>query len=408
MMSMLKQCNHKAAFLENLLQVNRQAGVAPEILDLIESYATLRISRNKELAFYSTTRPISDQDKELQTFLQKNSHIDQCALNFLSNYYLEMKASRLRCIFSNEHLAHILGTPLNKLRFLGQDNKGNYSRFNIPKNNGKARAILAPKLQLKQVQRKINDLILQRVPLNNKAEGFRKKRSIITNASHHLGQNIVIKIDLCDFFPSIGFERVLGMFLSLGYPRQVALLLSNLSTFNRVLPTGAPTSPAISNIIARKLDKRFVNLGTQKSFEYSRYADDIAISSSDENIVRMVPFFKMIIESEGFVVNEEKLRILRNSRRQKVTGIVVNQKPNIDRREVRKIRAVLHNCKNGNIQEQSWIWAEKEKNLNHPKAYTVNAFKKSLGARIHFIKMVNQEVGKNLLSEYKNIFDHDC
>ena len=256
------------------------------------------------------------------------------------------------------------------------------------------------------MQRKINEHLLQNVPLNNQAEGFRKKRSIVTNALHHLDKKILIKMDLRDFFTSIDFKRVFEMFCSLGYPRQVALLLTNLSTHNRILPTGAPTSPAISNIISRRLDKRFVRLGEKNNFNYSRYADDLAISSSEEKIVKMIPFFKKIIVDEGFEVNEDKLRILRNGRRQKVTGIVVNQKANIDRRDIRKIRAVLHNCKQDGIRGQATLWAEKEKQMRHPRLYTAKEFKKSMGARINFIKMVNPEVGDKLLTEFHTIFTH--
>lgn len=242
------------------------------------------------------------------------------------------------------------------------------------------------------------------MPLNNHAEGFRKKRSILTNAARHLGRRVLIKIDLRDFFPSIGFDRVFGMFLSLGYPRQVALLMTNLTTHNRVLPTGAPTSPAISNIISRKLDKRFVRLGEKNGFSYSRYADDLAFSSSGEHIIKMIPFLKEIIHDEGFTVNEDKLRILRNSGRQKLTGIIVNEKPNIDRREVRKIRAVLHNCKQGNASEQARHWARREKGLLFPELYSEDTFRKSLHARINFIRQVNQKTGDILLTEFQEIF----
>lgn len=102
-MTMSKLCDNKTAFLEHLLQVNQQAGVAPDVLDLIESYANLRFSRNKELTFYTTNRPVAPQDKKLLEFLQKNSQVDQRALNFLIAYYREMKSSNLTCRTFGSH-----------------------------------------------------------------------------------------------------------------------------------------------------------------------------------------------------------------------------------------------------------------------------------------------------------------
>jgi len=314
-----------------------------------------------------------------------------------------MKNAGLTCLFTCSHLSHILDVPLKRLRFLARDN-GSYYKFSIPKANGTKRVIMAPKPDLKVVQRKINHLILQKVRLNNRAEGFRKKRSIVTNSLHHLQKKVVVKMDIRDFFPSIDFERVFGVFCSLGYPRGVSLLLTDLSTCQRVLPTGAPTSPAISNIICRKLDKRLVLLCEKSGFEYSRYADDITVSGNSEQVVKMIPLYRRIIVDEGFKVNEEKLRITRSGRRQKVTGIIVNRKMNIDRREIRKLRAVLNNCRHGSIEEQADMWASREKKCTAPFNYPVEKFKKSLHARISFVKMVNPQMGHRLLDEFHSVF----
>ena len=397
-------CNEKKLFLENLLLVNRQAGVDSEVVDLIESYARLRLARNRKVDFYEA-RPsaVIKKDPMLQDFLQKNSQLDQRALNFLTAYYLEMKNAGLTCLFNCAHLSHVLNVPLKKLRFMARDSCS-YYKFAIPKANGTNRIIMAPKPDLKVVQRKINHLILQKVHLNNRAEGFRKKHSIVTNSLHHLKKKVVVKMDIRGFFPSIHFERVFGVFRSLGYPRGVALLLTDLSTCQRVLPTGAPTSPAISNIICRKLDKRLVRLCEKSGFEYSRYADDITVSGNSEQVVKMIPLYRRIIVDEGFEVNEEKLRITRSGRRQKVTGIVVNRKMNIDRREIRKLRAVLNNCRHGSIAEQADIWASSEKKCTAPFTYPVEKFKKSLHARISFVKMVNPQMGGRLLDEFHSVF----
>jgi len=388
-------CKNKERFLENLRFINQRAGVEPEIVDLIEAYARLRLDQDNKIRFYDNK--IRSKDRELDEFLNKNRYLHHRVLNFLASYFLEMKKRRLKCIFNSSHLAYLLKISIRKLNWLANDRIDHYICFHTKKRDGSIREIFAPKSRLKEVQRQILDDLLQKVGLNSHAEGFRKKRSIATNAKRHIGKEIVIKMDVKDFFPSITFERVLGMFISLGYPRQVSLLLTRLATHNGRLPIGAPTSPAISNIICRRLDKRFSKLGEKMSFDYSRYADDITISSNNKGVNKMIPFFKEIMGDEGFEINESKMRILRSGGRQKVTGIVVNKKPNIDKREIRKLRAVIHNCRHKDLKQEVKKWAKKEKNANN--AYTVNAFRSSLLGKMSFVRMVNPKAGKKLLEQ---------
>ena len=396
------RCTENSIFLKNLVVVNQRAGVDSEVIDLLESYASLRLANNRKVDFYNSARPVSENDQALQAFLEKNKHLNERTRNFLISYYQELKDRRLCCIFSTEHLAHLLQTSLPRLYALTR-NRRNYHVFTIKKSNGADREIQAPNRQLKMVQRKILDIILHQVPLNNYAEGFRKKRSILTNATHHVNKKVIVKLDIKDFFPSIDSNRVFGMYLQLGYPRRVAQLLTDLSTVQKRLPTGAPTSPAIANIISRRLDKRFVNLGSKTDFTYSRYADDITISCDTDNILKMIPFFKEIIRDEGFVVNEGKIRILRSGNRQSVTGVVVNEKPNITRRKIKKLRAVLHNSKHGSLHKQAAIWAMREKGLRDYSSYSVVDFYRSLLAKIHFVRMINETAGNTLLSEFHGI-----
>lgn len=397
------QCPDTASFLKTLVEVNLRAGVDPEIVDLLESFAALRLTHHREVDFYNAAKPVSAGDLRLQKFLQKNVHLDQGAKTFLTAYWQEMKGSGLCCIFNCAHLAQLLQTPLDQLYTLSKGRDENYHQYTIKKSSGAPRKIQAPNQQLKTVQRKILDIVLHNVPLNKHAEGFRKNRSILTNAMHHVHNLVLVKLDIQDYFPTITFRRVKGMYLQLGYPRQVATLLSSLSTHWGKLPTGSPTSPAIANIISRKLDKRLAHLGRTAGFSYSRYADDMTISGNDEKIVKMIPFFRQIIKEEGFTLNENKTRIMRSGRRQSVTGIIVNQKPNIYRRELKKLRAVLHNCKHSNLSEQAAQWARKEKAIQIPDNYTTTDFSRSLRAKIQHVKMVNPQAGKKLLAEYNSI-----
>lgn len=129
-------CVNNSTFLENLLQTNRRAGVPEDTLDLIESYASLRLSRNQELNFYSSARPVSPRDRDLQVFLSKNQHLDPRALNFLAAYHQEMKASNLACVYNRDHLAQLLDVPLPRLHSLSSDSRANYHVFTSPKPAG--------------------------------------------------------------------------------------------------------------------------------------------------------------------------------------------------------------------------------------------------------------------------------
>lgn len=391
-------CENKDIFIKNLRAVNERAEVEPDIIDLIEAYASLRLDQDNELRFYDNK--IRFQSKELQQFLNKNSYFDHRVLNFLSSYFLEMDKRGLKCILNSYHLAHILGISRKKLDWLTNDRADHYVCFHTEKRDGAKREILAPKPYLKKVQRQILDELLHRVRLNAHAEGFRKKRSVVTNAVRHTDKAVVIKMDVEDFFPSIIFERVLGMFVALGYPRQTSLLVTRLVTHNGKLPTGAPTSPAISNIICRRMDKRFSRLGQKMEFGYSRYADDITVSSNNKKITRIVPFFKEIIKEEGFAVNEAKTRILRSGRRQKITGVVINKRPNIAREEIKRLRAVIYNCGHKDIKQEMIRWAKNEKKLANPYSYTLGQFRFSLLGRIGFVRMVNPEIGKKLFKQF--------
>ncbi|MBA3016053.1 MAG: reverse transcriptase family protein [Proteobacteria bacterium] len=397
-------CTKQETYLNNLKTINTQAGVEPDLVDIIVAYARLRLERNLAITFYQEgIEKKTTKYPSLRTIIDKNQEADPRALNFLAAYYLEMDRRNLLCIFNRQHLAVTLGVSISNLEKQASTASSKYSHFFAPKKSGGQREILAPHPELKALQRKILDSLLDKVPLNAHAEGFRRKRSIVTNAQRHPDKKIVIKIDIKDFFPSTTANRVFGMFAALGYPKNIAAILTDLTTYQGRLATGAPTSPAISNILCRRLDKRFARLGQANDFSYSRYADDLTISSNHPKVTTMIPFFRQIVSEEGYTVNEKKLRIMRSGSRQQVTGIVVNQKLNIPRHEIRKLRAVIHNCKQKSLKVEIHKWAKLEKNHPNPTLYTEDDFEKSLSAKIHFVKMVNPSAGTKLLVDFKSL-----
>jgi retron-type reverse transcriptase len=293
-------------------------------------------------------------------------------------------------------------------------NDGPYIRFTIPKRDGSERAICAPKPQLRWVQRQVLDKILAHVPAHDAAHGFIPGRSTVTNATPHQGAAVVVKFDLTDFFPTIHYYRVLGLFASLGYAvgdarfsakdhsTHVAPTLARLCCYtpqpwvwgNAVVPQGAPTSPALSNLVCRRLDARLRGLAERNGGVYTRYADDLTFSfkQADVQLGRFRWWVDQVCHQEGFFVNQKKFRVIRASQRQVVTGIVVNDALRIPRDERRRFRAVLHNCRTHGVESQA---------RGHAR------FGDYLRGFASYVYMVHPEEGETLLREVEDLLGPD-
>ena len=184
--------------------------------------------------------------------------------------------------------------------------------------------------------------MLSKVKVHKAAQGFRKKRSIISNATPHLGKNCLLKMDMANFFPSISLPRVIKVFRILGYPPNVSFYLGRLCCLDDVLPQGAATSPALSNIVAKRLDVRLCGLAKKCNLQYTRYADDITFSGNNIS-VRFPEIVHEIIQDEGFVVNTEKTRLCRSRGKRVVTGLSVSgDKLKVPRNYKRRLRQEIH------------------------------------------------------------------
>ena len=228
----------------------------------------------------------------------------------------------------------------------------NYTYVRVPRANGPPRVIERPKARLKEIQRWILGEVLVWIPAHDAAHGFVRGRSARTHASAHLGRRLVMRFDLEDFFASVSAARVYGIFRAAGYPESVAHVLTGLCT-NVVpmdepvsgrlarrlatphLPQGAPTSPALANLAAYRLDCRLAGFG----LTYTRYADDL-VFSTDRNLRRLR--VEPIARDEGFRLNAAKTRVMGHGSRQTVTGVVVNVRPNVPRAEYDLLKAILH------------------------------------------------------------------
>ena len=333
--------------VHNLGLLQQQAGVDPEVAELVCAYARMRADAGKPLVFYNESASIRRLSRSVfhRRFIQKNRNMDPRFLDFLVRYANTMAGRGLPIIYSVDHLAAKRRMSGNRLHWMARNQKRFYTEFQIPKSNGERRTILAPNGALRTQQEWILRRILNGRTSHPCAFGFVPGRSIVDNARRHTGRDVVVRIDLKDFFPTITHREVRKVFERLGYPYRVANLLANLCTVDGHLPQGAPTSPSLSNLVCQRLDRRFAGLRRKLKFWYTRYADDLVFSSNNPKLPSLIPFFKEVIQEEGFEVNDAKVQVMRQGQQQKVTGVVVNRKPNVSREQRRRLRAALHRLK---------------------------------------------------------------
>ncbi len=290
-----------------------------------------------------------------------------------------LRAAGLPIFHSALDLAGAMGLSVGALRFLCFARKTatvtHYVRFRIPKKTGGERLISAPMPRLKKAQGWVLHEILEKLTLHEAAHGFARGRSIVSNARPHVGHALLINVDLKDFFPTVGYPRVKGLFQALGYSEEVATLLGLLCTEPDVqelvldgrtyyvasgprhLPQGAPTSPAITNLLCRRLDRRLQAMAEELGFVYTRYADDLTFSAASEDVGQAAEVLRRlhrIVGHEGFIVHPQKTRVLRRGRRQEVTGVVVNHKPGVPRDVLHRFRATLFQIEKDGPAGKRW------------------------------------------------------
>ncbi len=262
------------------------------------------------------------------------------------------------------------------------DPSSHYLFWTIPKRDGTKRTITAPKRELKAVQRWLLRNVFEKLPVHHAAHGFLAARSIETNARVHAGADIIVKVDVKDFFPTITMKRVKGLVRRAGLPESVATLVALLVTESpreivqfrgktlyvakgeRSLPQGAPTSPAITNAICLRMDKRLSGLARAMGFAYTRYADDLAFSyrkkrgqKNEVPVGALLHGVRQILEAEGFRVHQKKTTVMRSGGTQRITGLVVNEASGVPaarvpRETIRRLRAAIFNReKNRPIKE---------------------------------------------------------
>ena len=287
------------------------------------------------------------------------------------------------------------------------------------KRSGNVRLIEAPKPRMKELQRQILAYILDPSPAHAAVHGFQRGRSIRTFVTPHAGRRVVLRMDLQDFFPNFTRARIQAFFRTAGYPEAVADLLGGICT-NRAprdvwkvagldvspsrireaatlyarphLPQGAPTSPALANLCAYRIDCRLAGLAQSAGAHYTRYADDLAFSG-DEEFARSAERFSLhvaaILHEEGFAVHHRKTRIMRPGVRQHLAGLVANEHVNVMRPDFDRLKAILTNCVRHGPESQN--------RDGHP------AFRAHLEGRVAFVESINASRGRKLRAIFEKI-----
>lgn len=268
------------------------------------------------------------------------------------------------------------------------------------KHGGQQRLIEAPKLRMAAVQRQIYLGILDAIPLHETCHGFRKRHSCQSYVAAHAGKSVVIHMDLKNFFSSIPLRRIHALFTTLGYRESVARQLAGLCCHQTPIdildenlalswqqrkqfltphiPQGSPSSPALANLAAYKLDLRLAALAKKLGGTYTRYADDLAFSGDSDfaNTARNIPqLVAHIALTEGFSVNHRKTRLMHQGVSQRLTGMTLNHFPNYPRKDYDRLKAILYNCVKFGPQAQN--------RKKHPH------FKLHLHGKIAFVRSLN-------------------
>ena len=261
-----------------------------------------------------------------------------------------------------------------------------YLEFEIPKSSGEMRLISAPDSFLKKVLKALNYALSMAYEVSDHAHGFVSERSIRTNAELHANKNYVLNVDIKNFFPSVSYFKIKQVFISrLKWQESFAHVIAHFCCYKGVLPQGAPTSPLITNLICFDMDQVLAVFAKKHKQNFTRYADDITFSGYRP--VYDKPFFgelNRIIKKEDFKLKYSKTRIQSKNKRQEVTGVVVNDKLNVNRQYVRNLRAMIHHYKSGKEMPDN----------------TENVIR----GKLEFLKMIKgkERVYKNLLKMYNN------
>jgi RNA-directed DNA polymerase len=319
-----------------------------------------------------------------------------------------------------DDFAAYLGLPTKKLTYLlfVLPDASKYEVFQIPKKSGDLRTISAPNIALKRLQRKVATVLAEIYSAKDGVHGYVKDRSIVSNAKAHVRKRYLLNFDIQGFFPSINFGRIRGLFLKhpFNFPDIIATALARLCSKDNELPSGAPTSPIISNFICFGMDTHLRKFCFRLGCTYTRYADDISISTNRESFPAALakiahdPYSALVgeeitstLSKNGFTLNPEKTRFATDRQSQVVTGLKVNLFQNVDRKFVRQLRAMLHAWEKFGYDAAEGEYRSKFQKKTRASFRSEISFQKVVHGKLMFLRSVrgaDDDLYQQLLGRY--------
>lgn len=324
---------------------------------------------------------------------------------------------RLPVIESVEQFLDIAGLKDREKRYFFSENRKFYIRsVPIPKKDGNYRIIEIPPIDLVPVLKAIDKVLLRRFEMPEPCCAYLNGKSIIDNALPHVGAKTLLKFDIHDFFPSITLKRIVCLFRNFGYGPNVSRYFGYLCTnHDNVLPQGYSTSPMLSNLVSVRLDSRIMGFckkyADEFSLKYTRYADDITISSKKRLSSKDICFIKKVINTiifdEGFSPNEQKFKHFVNGQKMLVTGINVNDSSflHVDKKKIREIEIAIHCMDKYGID--SHIERINGKNDDSDCYWERYSYERHIFGLAFYIKMIDYQKGEKYINELKRIFAKD-
>lgn len=299
-----------------------------------------------------------------------------------------------------------------------------YKTFLLNKRTGGTRVVSKPVSGLKLIQKKLNQVLHAVYGKRSPVHGFVRGRSIVTNASRHLHRELVLNFDLENFFPTIHFGRVKGLFEGKPYylPERVSITLARICCHDAALPIGAPTSPIVANMICAQMDTQLKRVAIDCGSTYTRYADDITFSTKHGRLPPPIVYrdptsrkwiigdaIEKVVTASGFKINPSKTRVLPRGYRQEVTGLVVGDRVNVKRNYVRQVRAAIHSCERWGVDAAAKHFHErydrKQREGKRPD------FMRVLRGKIEFIGAVrgrDDDIYLSLMERYARVNPKAC
>jgi RNA-directed DNA polymerase len=316
---------------------------------------------------------------------------------------------------TRDDIAALLDVSSRELRYYLYKAK-RYRIFDLKKRSGGFRRISTPDNSLKIIQRKLNQVLHAVYGGRSPVHGFVRKRSIRSNAERHIGAEWILNFDLADFFPSIHFGRVKGLFGHKPYnlPDEAALALAQICCHDRVLPVGAPTSPIVANMVCGRLDAEMKALAKQYGCMYTRYADDITFSTRSRRFAPSIAYrdpttklwvigdeVRNVVKSNLFSINDKKTRVRNRNSSQEVTGIRINERLNVPRTLIRQVRSMIHAWETyGEAAAESHFITQYD---TKQRTRSIRSFRSVLRGKLEFIGFVrgrDDEIYVRLLTRF--------